>query len=158
MDPMFQHDCIQCLWVGKTGTHDLYVCSKATYNQTTGPTLIARFGNLPHDYTSMPWSALMATPRELQDPRLVAAADAVIIRINQEKAPALHIAMEGFIRCHGTPSLLATVSGTATRILHEGNAELLWGKILDTLHFEAVLDRTTGDVILNVVGGNGASG
>ena len=154
MDPMFRHDCIQCLWVGKTGTHDLYVCAKAPYNRATGPTLIARFGDSQHDYTSMPWSALMATPKELRDPGLITAADAVLIRIDHEKASALGLALKGFIRCHGTPSLLAAVAVTATGILREGNAEPLWNGILGTLHFEATIDRTTGDVILNVLGGS----
>lgn len=46
--PRYTHDCDDCKPLGEFGEYDLYFC----YRQATGSTLLARYGNEGHEYTS----------------------------------------------------------------------------------------------------------
>lgn len=47
-EPRFRHECAKCVFVGRHEAHDLYYCELSPVM----PTVIARFGNEPQDYTS----------------------------------------------------------------------------------------------------------
>lgn len=44
--PRYTHDCSQCKPLGTFGEYDLYFCDRST------TTVIARYGNDGHEYTS----------------------------------------------------------------------------------------------------------
>jgi len=46
----FEHDCELCRPIGADDEFDFYVCDQALL----GPSLIARHGNAPREYASMP--------------------------------------------------------------------------------------------------------
>lgn len=46
--PRYDHDCDQCLYLGRQGGYDLYVDSEMGIH----PTLLCRYGNKPHEYKS----------------------------------------------------------------------------------------------------------
>lgn len=46
--PRFTHDCKRCTFLGRHLEDDLYFCEQ----DVGGPTVIARHGNAPRDYTS----------------------------------------------------------------------------------------------------------
>lgn len=46
--PRWPHDCLDCTWLGQHGVHDLWFCTQGG----TSPTVIARFGAPPDNYTS----------------------------------------------------------------------------------------------------------
>lgn len=48
VDPVFEHDCDQCLFIGHYRGHDLYRCPQGG----TVVTIVARYGNEGPDYTS----------------------------------------------------------------------------------------------------------
>lgn len=50
-----KHDCTECVALGTFGEYDLYYCEKGP-----GPTLVARYGSDPWEYTSGLVSALPA--------------------------------------------------------------------------------------------------
>ena len=45
---MYEHDCDQCVPLGEHGDRDLYWCNQGG----PLPTVLARFGDRPEDYTS----------------------------------------------------------------------------------------------------------
>ena len=44
----FEHDCSACHFLGQAGEYDLYFCDSLS----DLPTVIARWGDLPHEYGS----------------------------------------------------------------------------------------------------------
>ena len=48
--PHYEHDCEKCVFLGRSsdGYTDLYFC-----NASDGPTVVARYGSLGHQYTSL---------------------------------------------------------------------------------------------------------
>lgn len=65
MKPKYEHDCSRCRFLGRIEyvapvsgpvDADLYVCvsSDPETNRIFGPTLVARFDNVPGGYASMP--------------------------------------------------------------------------------------------------------
>lgn len=46
--PRYQHDCNRCVFLGKNGEHDLYVCAKDMVIET----IIARYSSNGPDYCS----------------------------------------------------------------------------------------------------------
>lgn len=51
------HDCDECVFLGRDGTHDHYFCPRDT-DEFLGDGLIARFGSDGPDYLSMPVSVV----------------------------------------------------------------------------------------------------
>lgn len=45
--PRFAHDCSACTFVGQTLKYDLYTCPQGRF-----PTIVARYGHVPHEYAS----------------------------------------------------------------------------------------------------------
>jgi len=45
--PIYEHDCLDCTFLGRFRRHDLYYCDQGHF-----PTVIARFGNKPWEYHS----------------------------------------------------------------------------------------------------------
>ena len=50
MEPVFEHDCKNCRFMGHYLKHDVYFCPSAV----PWPTLVARFGDDGPEYTSLP--------------------------------------------------------------------------------------------------------
>lgn len=47
--PVYTHDCDRCQFLGHFDGADLYFCEQ---NPSIGPTVLARYGNAGHQYTS----------------------------------------------------------------------------------------------------------
>lgn len=67
---LFEHDCTTCKFLGHLEEHDIYLCPQMGLS-----TLLARFGNDPQEYASMPPFLLksVANNPEVQDNILVKA-------------------------------------------------------------------------------------
>lgn len=44
----YKHNCDKCVYLGTFNQFDLYYCNQ----EVLGPTVVARYGNLPHEYLS----------------------------------------------------------------------------------------------------------
>lgn len=158
MHPHFQHDCYKCVFLGtivhQEHPHDLYVCTKASYNTQTGPSLIARFGDKGHEYQSLPWSSLMNTSRWDRDPILCAVMEEVLARINREAGWVLQQTMAPFLRESATQQLLCVLGREATIAMRRANTDPQWADVLGTLHWVARhSDCDCGKVVLTLEGG-----
>lgn len=56
--------CADCVWLGRDGFYDLYVCQ----SEARGTVLIARFGDRPHDFASLSMRNFKGKPDELTEP------------------------------------------------------------------------------------------
>ena len=63
--PKYQHDCVDCIFLGNYNEYDLYYCNKSNL------TVIARFGDDSPDYLSgmiFAITGLYKNPPECEDP------------------------------------------------------------------------------------------
>lgn len=155
--PKFTHDCHECFPLGtiQDDTHDLYdlyVCAKAGYAKTMGPSLIARYGNEGSEYLSHPWSLFMSTPEEHRELPLVLAMNAVLERIYKDSGDAMRKSLSEYIYENCTPQILAGVGVVATTIMRRVDTDPGWKVILGTLHWETTHDYL-GTGTLTLYGG-----
>lgn len=138
----FLHDCSECVSLGD----DLYVCPKAGYSHATGPSLVARYGDAPSAYLSVPWSVLQEAGG---DPRLGEAANRAIARVVGDGS-VLRAVFSRYVGEHG--SRLDALGVEATTAVRVANGDVPWGRVLEVLHLAAVMD-VSGNVTVSVRGG-----
>ena len=150
----FRHDCPECVPLAPATDaepQDLYVCPKAGYAHAMGPSVIARYGNAPGEYTSAPWTVVH---QHREETALVRAVRAVQQRVLDEASPRLQETLDPFLREHATRHLMASIGTMATDTLRRTNTDPAWARVLEVLHFRAEVDAV-GGCTLTLAGGTG---
>lgn len=78
MTPRYQHDCENCIFMGKDGRYDLYFCPRVDHGS-----VIARFGDDPGDYGSSPVSTALTMDPAVTSPEYANEPHVAYFRLAQ---------------------------------------------------------------------------